>query len=75
MSHFNARNWLLDRRHVLRGVGASMALPLLDCMLPARPTEGAGKPKRSVFIYIPNGVNTLVVAAKPSRFRRDRSAA
>jgi hypothetical protein len=59
MTHFNARKWLLDRRHVLRGVGASMALPLLDCMLPARPMEVAGRPKRSVFIYIPNGVNTL----------------
>jgi len=59
MTRFNAQNWRLDRRHVLRGVGVSMALPLLDCMLPARPTELASKPKRSVFIYIPNGVNTL----------------
>jgi len=41
---------------MLRGLGASMALPLLDCMA-ALP--GASKPKRSVFLYIPNGVNTL----------------
>jgi hypothetical protein len=59
MTYFNAHDWLLDRRHVLRGVGASIALPLLDCMLRARPTEVVGKPKRSVFIYVPNGVNTL----------------
>ena len=41
---------------MLRGLGATLALPLLDCMaaLPA-PTQ----PKRSVFLYIPNGVNTL----------------
>ena len=56
-------NWLLNRRHALKGLGVSMALPMLDCMrspvaqaaeLPA-PTP----PKRSVFLYIPNGVNTL----------------
>ncbi len=54
---------LLNRRHVLRGVGASIALPLLDCM--RRPCYGATNvpqstpPKRSVFLYVPNGVNTL----------------
>jgi hypothetical protein len=45
----------LRRRTFLRGLGASMALPLLDCMLPAlsaapRPTPRLG------FIYIANGV-------------------
>lgn len=64
MSHFNSQNWLLDRRHVLRGMGATIALPLLNCMRPlhAVASNTAGKPtqpKRSVFIYIPNGVNTL----------------
>ncbi len=28
--------WLISRRHVLRGLGASLTLPLLDCMRPAR---------------------------------------
>lgn len=63
MSNIRSQKWLLSRRHVLRGIGATIALPLLDCM---QPLEGAnnsttksGKPKRSVFIYIPNGVNTL----------------
>ncbi len=40
-----------------------MALPLLDCMAaPSAAAPGlpaATKPKRSVFLYIPNGVNTL----------------
>ena len=56
MSNIQSQRWLLNRRHFLRGLGASISLPLLDCMaaLPA-PT----KPKRSVFLYIPNGVNTL----------------
>jgi len=56
-------NWLLSRRHVLRGLGASIALPMLDCMrLPATSAEKQSQPappRRSVFLYIPNGVNTL----------------
>src|SRR3954468_13016192 len=55
------QNWLLSRRHFLRGVGAAVALPLLDCMTPlhAAATAAVPKPKRSVFVYIPNGVNVL----------------
>lgn len=61
MSNILTQNWLLSRRHVLRGLGATIALPLLDCMNPLRaaPAAAAGKPRRSVFIYIPNGVNVL----------------
>ena len=61
MSNILTQNWLLSRRHVLRGLGATIALPLLDCMNPLRaaPASAAGKPRRSVFIYIPNGVNVL----------------
>ncbi len=56
MSNLILNKWRISRRQMLRGLGATMALPLLDCMaaLPA-----ASKPKRSVFLYIPNGVNTL----------------
>ncbi|MEZ5939794.1 MAG: DUF1552 domain-containing protein [Planctomycetaceae bacterium] len=50
--------WLIDRRHVLRGLGSFIALPFLNCMSSAAPSE-LTKPKRSAFIYIPNGVNTL----------------
>ena len=35
-----------------------MALPWLECMASAAPAAGS-KPKRSIFLYIPNGVNTL----------------
>ncbi len=63
MSYFNSNRWLLSRRQVLRGVGVSLGLPLLECMIApgtAAPTASpAAKPKRSVFLYIPNGVNTL----------------
>jgi hypothetical protein len=52
----------LSRRTVLRGLGASIALPMLECMhsvtLCAN-EQAPAPPKRSVFLYIPNGVNTL----------------
>ena len=56
MSNLNLNRWRISRRQMLRGLGACISLPLLDCMaaLPA-----PSKPKRSVFLYIPNGVNTL----------------
>jgi len=58
MIHLN--RWKMDRRQVLRGVGVSLALPWLECMAGAAdPMPAVTKPKRSVFLYIPNGVNTL----------------
>lgn len=67
MSNILTQKWLLNRRHFLRGAGVSVALPLLNCMTPLRlpAAEGsaeaakAAKPRRSVFIYVPNGVNVL----------------
>lgn len=53
--NIQSKKWLISRRHVLRGLGVTMALPLLDCMA-AEKEEPA--PRRSVFIYLPNGVNT-----------------
>ena len=64
--NIQSNKWQMNRRQALRGIGATIALPLLDCMRPAMAAvaEKAGKaessaPKRSVFLYIPNGVNTL----------------
>lgn len=60
MSNILAQRWLLDRRHFLRGAGATVALPLLHAMTPLRAAEPpAEKPRRSVFVYIPNGVNGM----------------
>lgn len=60
MSHINRHRWLLDRRHCLKGLGATIALPFLNCMQPVFGADAKKEtPKRSVFIYIPNGVNTL----------------
>ncbi len=61
----SAHPFRLSRRHVLRGLGASLALPLLDVMHDAnaaaskfkpRPSSAAAHP-RAVFCYVPNGVN------------------
>jgi len=49
----------LPRRTFLRGLGASLALPLLDSMVPALTAQEltAAKPvKRLGIIYVPNGV-------------------
>jgi hypothetical protein len=44
----------LSRRTVLRGLGATVALPWLDAMTPA--FASPGRPIRLAFTYIPNGV-------------------
>ena len=50
----------LPRRTFLRGVGATLALPLLDAMVPAGTAlarTAAKQTPRLGFIYIPNGAN------------------
>src|SRR5688572_5997520 len=45
----------LPRRAFLRGVGAALALPLLDAMVPALAQAPAPR-RRLGFVYVPNGV-------------------
>ena len=52
----------ISRRQLLRGLGASIALPMLDVMAPARALAGAatgkgGAPLRMAFMFVPNGVH------------------
>ena len=47
----------LSRRHLLRGAGTLLALPLFDSLLPAAEVKAAKKPARFVAMYHPNGVN------------------
>ena len=54
----------VSRRSLLRGVGAALALPMLDAMVPALSamTKGAqaaakATPNRMVFCYVPNGID------------------
>lgn len=69
------RHKLLDRRLVLRGLGTCLSLPLLEAMLPAslaapskyRPMDKSpGRHPRSIFCYVPNGVNILEWMPKSS---------
>jgi hypothetical protein len=55
------KRWQISRRTVLRGMGAMLGLPLLECMKPlsAMAGEAAAKhPVRMAFLYMPNGVMT-----------------
>jgi hypothetical protein len=59
----------LSRRTILRGIGASVALPLLDSMVPA--LKSATVPvRRAAFIYTPTGIimNSWTPAAEGSGF-------
>ena len=47
----------LPRRTVLRGMGAAVALPFLEAMVPAFAGRAAAKPvKRFGIVYLPNGI-------------------
>jgi hypothetical protein len=51
----------IPRRTILRGLGAAVALPLLEQMQPraaaADSPAASGPPRRMAFIYVPNGVD------------------
>jgi hypothetical protein len=47
----------LPRRTFLKGLGVSLALPMLDAMTPAMAAAAAkGAPTRLAFTHVPNGV-------------------
>ena len=49
----------IPRRTVLRGAGATLALPFLDCMIPALATAADTASTRALrmgFVYVPNGI-------------------
>ena len=59
-----SRSSAISRRTVLRGIGATIALPLLDAMAPnlARSASAAGAPsaalpRRMATFFLPNGMN------------------
>ena len=45
----------IPRRRFLQGLGAAMALPMLDGMAPARAATAATPPVRAAFVFFPNG--------------------
>jgi hypothetical protein len=57
MSNITTRRWLIDRRHMLKGIGATLALPVLDAMRPLMAAGTRGSfPVRLAMLYMPNGV-------------------
>lgn len=56
----NKKTWTLSRRDVLRGIGASLALPFLDAMVPGgtRMARAATSitPTRFMAVYFPHGL-------------------
>lgn len=59
-----SKSTTISRRTVLRGLGASIALPWLEAMGPlSRPAlaggrfDDAGSPRRMAFLYVPNGAH------------------
>ena len=60
----------LSRRHVLRGLGATISLPFLDCMAPARAVAApAAAPVRLIWLYAGSGM--FMPAYKPARAGRE----
>lgn len=55
----------LSRRTMLKGLGASIALPYLEIMSKARPKEMQLEPPRLGFFYIPGAI------LRPAWFPRD----
>lgn len=56
--NIQSKRWLLDRRTMLKGIGATLALPALEAMRPVM-AQGAGAaafPVRMALLYMPNGV-------------------
>ena len=56
------RQIAISRRKLLRGVGAAVSLPLLDCMVPAmtattRTAASSERLRRIGYVYIPMGFN------------------
>jgi Protein of unknown function (DUF1552) len=49
-------NQALPRRTFLRGLGAAMALPVLDAMTPAFSAVDSSAPLRLGYVYTPNGI-------------------
>lgn len=55
-------NWQLPRRTFLKGLGATMALPMLDVMQPVRAFAATGSatpkhPVRMAVLFVPNGAH------------------
>jgi hypothetical protein len=57
------KNWQIPRRTFLKGLGTTIALPVLEAMLPVKSLAVIGDatkkayPTRLAWVYVPNGIN------------------
>jgi len=58
MANIQRKNWQMPRRTILKGVGATLALPLFEAMTPllAASTKDKSSPIRMACLFFPNGV-------------------
>ncbi len=69
-----SRNWHISRRTALRGLGAAVALPMMNAMAPVQAfgaTAATELPKRMAFLFVPNGVNLSHWTPKQEGFGYD----
>jgi len=59
----------LSRRTVLRGLGTTLALPLMEAMLPSAQAAQPRRPKRLAIFYTPNGM--IMETFRPKEAGRD----
>ena len=59
----------LSRRTMLRGIGASLALPMLDSMIPALNAQSVKAVPRLGFVYVSHGI--IFDQWKPTKIGRD----
>ncbi len=59
----------LARRTLLKGMGASLALPLLDSMIPALSAQGAKSTPRLGWVYVSHGI--IFDQWKPTKIGKD----
>lgn len=61
MANIQRNNWHIPRRTLLKGVGATLALPLLEAMSPLMAAISKGQnvsPVRMACLFFPNGVHS-----------------
>ena len=56
MAHIQTNNWQLPRRTMLKGIGATLALPFFEAMRPLHAAQGGKTPVRMACLFFPNGV-------------------
>ncbi|MGC6459327.1 MAG: DUF1552 domain-containing protein [Akkermansiaceae bacterium] len=58
MAHIQTNRWQLPRRTMLKGVGATLALPFFEAMRPLHAANGDKAPVRMACLFFANGVRS-----------------